>query len=90
MIVFVIYNIIVSLAIIFFSKHLINNINEDIKKDKKDMKYYDNDWLYKCIKVSERFKIFFYTVIVLCISCIIFTLIFYIIYIIFIIYTFNL
>lgn len=74
MIVFGIYNIVISLALIFYSKHLIKNVNEDIKQDEKDKKYYNNDRLNKSIKSDKRYKLFIYIVIFICILVILGTL----------------
>lgn len=79
MIIFGIYNIVVSLGIIFFAKHLIKNVNEDIKKDEEDNKYYNSDRINKCIKVSKVYKTFIYIVLVICILVISFTLFIFII-----------
>ena len=74
MIIFGIYNILVSTMVIIFAIIFIKQINDDIKKDEEDKKYYDNDWMDKCIKVSKIYKTFIYIILVICILVIIATL----------------
>lgn len=71
MIIFGIYNILVSTMVIIFAIIFIKQINEDIKKDEKHKKYYNSDRINKCIKVSKIYKIFIYIILVICILVII-------------------
>ena len=74
MIVFGIYNIVISTLLIIFSIYFIRQINEDIKKDEEDNKYYNSDRINKCIKVSKTYKLLNYIVLVFSFLVIIFTL----------------
>lgn len=73
MIVFGIYNIVVSLALIIFSIYFIRQINEDIKKYEVYKKY-DIKNTNKQIKISKKYRLLNYIVLVISVLVIIFTL----------------
>ena len=78
MLVFVFYNIVVSIILIVVSIFFIKQINEDIKKDEEYKKKYNVEWIDKSIKSDKRYKVFNYIVIAICILVILFTLFIYI------------
>lgn len=79
MIVFGIYNIVVSIILIVVSIMCIKNVNEDIKEDEAFKKEYEVEWINKYIKSAKIFKILYYFVLVIAVLVILFTLFIFII-----------
>lgn len=79
MIVFGIYNIVVSIILIVLSIVFIKQINEDIKKDEIYKKENNAQWIDKYIKSYKRYKVLNYVVLVFSVLVIIFTLFIFII-----------
>lgn len=79
MIVFGIYNIVVSIILIVFSIIFIKNINDDIKEDEAFKKEFNVEWINKYIKSAKIFKIIYYFTIGFSVLVIIFTLLIFII-----------
>lgn len=74
MIVFGIYNIVVSIILIIFSIYFIKEINEDIKKDEAFKKEYEVEWINKSIKSDKIFKILYYSILFISVLVLLFTL----------------
>lgn len=74
MIVFGIYNIVVSIILIICSIYFIKEINEDIKKDEAFKKEYEVEWINKSIKSDKIFKILYYSILFISVLVILFTL----------------
>lgn len=68
MIVFGIYNIVVSIILIIFSIYFIKEINEAFKKE------YEVEWINKSIKSDKIFKILYYSILFISVLVILFTL----------------
>lgn len=79
MIVFGIYNIVVSIILIVVSIMCIKNVNEDIKEDEAFKKKFNVEWIDKSIKIDKIFKILYYFIIVIAVLVILFTLFIFII-----------
>lgn len=79
MIVFGIYNIVVSIILIVVSIMCIKNVNEDIKKDEAFKKEYEVEWINKSIKSDKIFKILYYSILFISVLVILFTLFIFII-----------
>lgn len=73
MIVFGIYNIVVSIILIVVSIMCIKNVNEDIKEDEAFKKKFNVEWIDKYIKSAKIFKILYYFIIVIAVLVILFT-----------------
>lgn len=78
MIIFVIFNLFFSTLLIIAAIFFIKQINEDIKEDEKNKKY-DIKATNKEIKIANIFKLFNYFIIVFVVLVILFTLFIFII-----------
>lgn len=74
MVVFGIYNIIVSTMLIIFSIYFIKQVNEDIKEHEEHKKKYNLELNDKFIKSHKKFKIAYYSIIFISILVILGTL----------------
>ena len=77
MLVFGIYNIVVSILLIIFSIYFIKEINEDIKESEEYKKKHNAEWKDEYIKSYKRYRVLNYIVLVLGVLIILFTLFIY-------------